>query len=156
MKKTPRWIIALALITVVSFAVSGLQAGALLLAQRVIPTTSTVKTVNLQVYQDSGMANVLTSLNWSNVAPIGPMELGQTKTVTVYLWSTSNTPTTLNMTTSNYWPSGVQQYLTVSWNKEGQVLQPNTPTAAEISLNLSPSVSNVTEFSFDITLIARG
>lgn len=156
MRKTPRWILALALISAVAFAAAGLQAVALMVASWSIPADATVKTVNLQVYQDVGMQIELHSINWTLVAPVGPMDPGASKTVTVWLYSIGNAEQSLSMTTGNYSPDTAEQYMTVSWNKEGQTLQPRTVTPALISLSVASNVQNVTDFSFEITLIASG
>jgi hypothetical protein len=90
---------------------------AVLQAQKTINTYGNVKSLNLQVYQDSACTVVLTQINW------GLLEPGQSKSILCYLKSTSTVNASLSLLTSGWNPSNAQNYLLLTWNREGSSRQ---------------------------------
>ena len=100
-----------------------------------ISASGTITGVGVNIYSDAGGTIPLTSVNWGNINPGGA---GNTATATIYLKSTSNVPVILTLSSNNYVPAAVQQYLTVSWNYvSGTPLMPNTITPITITLGAS-------------------
>jgi hypothetical protein len=121
---------------------------AVLQTQKTINTYGNVKSLNLQVYQDSACTVVLTRIDW------GLLESGQSKTVLCYLKSTSNVNATLSLSTLGWNPSNAQNYLRLTWNREGSILQSNQVLNASLTLQVDPSISGVQSFSFNIIITA--
>ena len=130
---------------------------AVLLASTTYAAITTSKTLNssgsitvsanLGVYSDSACTTSLSSFSWGSLTP------GASKTQTVYIKNTgSGVSLTLNMTTSNWSPSGANGPITVSWNKEGTTLSPGQSTQATITLTVSSSIVDITEFSVQIAI----
>jgi len=133
-------------IAVAGIIASVLAAGLLMAYQRV-PNSGNVKTVGVGVYWDNACTNNVTSIDW------GFLEPGATVNKTVYIKNEGNTPMVLNMTTDNWNPASASENITLSWNREGYVLNTTAPVVqAILTLSVSPNISGVTNFSFDIII----
>ena len=100
------------------------------------------------VYQNSQGTTLLTSLNW------GTLEPGQNQTITTYIKNEGNTPITLTLQTSNWTPTSAQNYLTLTWNYNDQTINPNQTQQITITLEVDPNTTGITNFSFNITILA--
>ncbi|MCD6431687.1 hypothetical protein J7L33_03160 [Candidatus Bathyarchaeota archaeon] len=133
-------------IAVAGIIASVLAAGLLMAYQRV-PSSGNVKAVGVGVYWDNACTNNVTSIDW------GFLEPGATVNKTVYIKNEGNTPMVLNMTTDNWNPASASENITLSWNREGYVLNTTAPVVqAILTLSVSPNISGVTNFSFDIII----
>ena len=133
-------------IAVAGIIASVLAAGLLMAYQRV-PNSGNVKTVGVGVYWDNACTNNVTSIDW------GFLEPGATVNKTVYIKNEGNTPMVLNMTIDNWNPASASENITLSWNREGYVLNTTAPVVqAILTLSVSPNISGVTSFSFDIII----
>lgn len=102
---------------------------------------------NLGIYSDSACQNALTTINWGNIAP------GGTTTQTVYVKNTgSGASLSLSLTTSNWTPSNANGPITITWNQENTRLAPGQSTAAIITLTVSTSITDITNFNVQITI----
>jgi hypothetical protein len=115
-----------------------------------IPTSGSVYAVNVGVYSDSSCTQILTSISWGSVHP------GESLDRTVYVKNTGNAPITLSMTTSGWSPAAANGPITISWNKEGTVLNAGQSTAATITLSTSAGISGITDFSVNIIVTGSG
>ena len=133
-------------IAVAGIIASVLAAGLLMAYQRV-PSSGNVKAVGVGVYWDNACTNNVTSIDW------GFLEPGATVNKTVYIKNEGNTPMVLNITTDNWNPASASENITLSWNREGYVLNTTAPVVqAILTLSVSPNISGVTSFSFDIII----
>lgn len=120
-------------------------AGALLVTYT-ISNTANLHTVGVGVYWDSGFADPVTSIDWGTLSP------GSTVDNTIYVRNEGTTPFMLNMTTDNWNPPSALTHITVSWNREGYVLDSGEYVEAILTMTVSPSVSGFSSFSFDIMI----
>ena len=111
---------------------------------------ATVKTVGVEVYWDSALTQPVTEIDW------GYLEPGENKTVRIYIKSISNVPSMLAMRTENWQPPEAEGYIGLSWSYNGIVLNPNDVLPVDLTLSVSPEISGVTNFSFDIVITAVG
>jgi hypothetical protein len=132
-------VVAATLIVVSVLAVS------LLTAYQTIPNAGNVKAVGVGVYWDSPCTTNVTSIDWGFLVP------GSTANKTVYIKNVGNTRESLNMTTAS-WSTGAYGNITLSWNDESYVLDPQSVVPAVFTLSVSSGISGVTSFSFDIIL----
>lgn len=121
-------------------------AASLLAAYQRIPNTGNVKKVGVGVYWDEACIVNVTSIDW------GFLEPGTVANVTVYIQNEGTTPVMLNMTTDNWSPVLAQNYITLTWNLEGSVLNSGDIFQAVLTLSVSSDISGVTNFTFDITI----
>jgi len=136
-------IIAVMATTIMAAAASVL---AVFVASQTIPNTMYVKTVGVGVYWDSGSTNEVSSINWGNVEP------GETTSKTIYVKNEGTVPMILTMTTGGWNPPSASSYVTLSWNRDGYVLDSGAVVQAVLTLSLSSSVSGITSISFDTTI----
>jgi hypothetical protein len=133
-------------VTMTVIVVSVLAASLLVAYQRV-PNSGNVKGVGVSVYWDSSCTNNVTSIDW------GFLEPGTTTNVTVYIRNEGSIPVVLNMTTDNWNPTFASNNMTLSWNREGYVLNTTVSTVQTVlTLSVSPSINGVTNFTFDIVI----
>ncbi|MDH7564242.1 MAG: hypothetical protein QHH24_05095 [Candidatus Bathyarchaeota archaeon] len=119
----------------------------LLTAYQQINNTGIVKAVGVGVYEDAGCTKNVTSISWGILYP------DTNANFTVYIKNEGNIPITLNMTISNWNPTQTSQYITLSWNREDYVLTAKSVIQARLNLSVSPNVSEITTFRFDIIII---
>jgi len=100
------------------------------------------------VYQNTQGTTPLTSLDWGTLNP------GEDQTITSYIKNEGNTPITLSLQSSNWNPTSAQNYLTLTWNYNDQPINPGQTIEITITLEVDPSITGITTFSFDITIVA--
>jgi hypothetical protein len=111
-----------------------------------ISSVGTFKAIGLGVYWDSDSSNRITSINWGTLKP------GTQKSYTIYIRNEGNMPLTLSTFTSNWNPSTVSKHLTLSWSYSNQI-NAGAIVPVTLTLSISPSITETTFFSFDITAI---
>lgn len=134
------------IIGIIGLVVSVL-ATSLLTAQQQISNTGIVKAVGVGVYEDLACTRNVTSINW------GALEPGAVASFLVYIKNEGNTPLILSMTTNNWNPAQASEYITLEWNREGHVLSVGSVIQANLTLSVSPSIEEITSFSFNIIIV---
>jgi hypothetical protein len=141
----------LALMAVVAVAVVAMAlVSAALVTSRTVSSTGSVKAVGVGVYWDSACTNQTSSFSWGVLAP------GSTASIRLYVKNNGTIPVTLTASFGNWNPASVAGYMTPSWNCTNYVLGTGLVLAAVLTLAVSPSITGVTNFSFDITLTGTG
>jgi len=120
------------------------------LTNRTVSNTGSIKAIGVDVFWDQACTDPVSSVNWGIVTP------GGNRNVTVYIRNTGNSPITLSMTTSNWNPTNAPNYMALSWNYAGQTINANEVTSVTFTLTVSASITAITNFSFDITIVANG
>jgi len=138
--------VSLALVTIGAFG----TALSLLQTNRTIPNAGSVKGIGIGIYWDLACTNQTSSINW------GLLEPGSNKTMRVFIRNEGNTVATLSKADQNWNPSTASSYMTLNWNYTGQTLSVNQVLQVNLMLVVSPTVSGITNFSFDITITATG
>jgi hypothetical protein len=118
----------------------------LLSNSRSIQSSGTVRAVNIGVYWDSGCTNATSTIGWGMLSP------GESKNVTVYLRNEGNVALRSNLTVQNWVPTGSSSYMGLVWNRENQTVAVGSVVTAVLTLSVSPSITGITDFSFDITI----
>ena len=109
-----------------------------------------LKLVGVEAYADPELTKEVSSIWWGEIPPGG-----HSKT-TLWLKCTSTVPSNLTMHTENWDPAIAEQYLHMTWDFDGHVLQPNEVAAIEFTLHVAESASGFVEFSFVLVLTAAG
>jgi len=115
-----------------------------------LKSVGTIKAVGVGVYWDSSCKQSVSSIDW------GLAEPGSVKNVTVYVRNEGNAPITLSMQTANWNPANAANYISLSWNYNGQTIGVNQVLAVNLSLSISPNIQGITSFSFDIVVMGTG
>jgi hypothetical protein len=119
-------------------------------SSKTVPNSASIKGVRVGIYWDSACTNQTSAINW------GTLESGTNKTVKIYVRNEGNTPSTLSRTVQNWNPSTTPNYVTLSWNYAGQTLTANQVIQVNLTLAVAPTVSGITNFTFDVTITASG
>ena len=117
-----------------------------IIATQTIPSNGTVTTVNVGVYTNSECTENCTSISWGAIYP------GNSTSVTVYVKNTGTKQITLSMTANSWAPEDADDYLTLSWDQQGIVLNAGDSVSANITLTADPDTGDLADFSFDIVI----
>ena len=123
---------------------------ALLTTQKTIHGSGSIKSVGLGVYWDLECTNTTSSLDF------GQLEPESSKNFTLFLRNEGNSALTLNMTMENWNPSNAANYLTLTWNREGQQVNPDEVIGFVIALSVSEDITGISTFSLDIIISGTG
>ena len=137
-------------IFVIAFVASMAVAYGLISVSVRLSSVGTVKALGVGVYWDSGCSQTVSFIDW------GLAEPGTVKNVTVYIKNEGNAPITLSLQTANWNPSNAADYISLSWNYNGQTIGPNQVAAITLSLSISSNIQGITTFSFDIVIVGNG
>lgn len=125
-------------------------ANTFLFSTTTLSNIASIKTIGVSAWKDSNATIPLTFIDWGIVEP------SQNKTLTYYLRNDANVPSILDLQTENWSPSYASDYIELSWNLNGTTLDVNEIVETRFTLSVSPYIENITTFSFDITITARG
>ena len=70
----------------------------------------------------------------------------------VYVKNTGTAPVTLSMSNTNWNPTDAYGALSLDWNRESTVLNPDQVTTATLTLSTSSSVNGISAFSVNIVI----
>lgn len=143
MDKTQTVIIAAAVV-----AAAVIVAVALIVVSYRVHSVGTLKTLSLKAYSDQNCTVEAQAIDWGQLSP------GETAESALYVKIAGNTPANLTMTAENWEPAAAANYITLSWDYAGQILQPNQVLKVKIQLHVSSQIQGITDFSNDIILTA--
>ena len=114
---------------------------------RQLPSSGNIAAINVGLYMNSACTQKLESIEWGDIAP------GESVDKTIYLKNTGTTMIELSMTTNNWNPSIASGPITITWNKEGILLEPSETTSATLTLETLEDTAGITTFSVSILII---
>ena len=148
-RKTHIHALMFATICIVLFVTLGTITG-LFDASKTVSYADSVKGLGVGIYWDQDCTNGTLSHDWGSIEP------GSSQTVTLYIRNEGNSAVSLWMTTSNWTPSVASSYLTLSWTYSGRILRAYEVIPIELKMNVSPTVSGITDFGVDIVVTVTG
>jgi len=104
-------------------------------------------TAEIGVYSNFQCTTPLTSLSW------GTLEPGGSQAIVCYFKNEGNSALTLSMYPSGWNPATADDYLTISWNYNGNPIAPDAVVQITFTLSVDASIEGITSFSFDINII---
>lgn len=99
------------------------------------------------VVQDAAGLSI-TNINWGTLDP------GSTTDKLVYVKNDGSVQISLSIATEAWIPVQASDYLTLSWNYTGQILNPNDQIPAILTLTVSSDVADITTFEFTTVITA--
>ena len=144
-RKTRTHALMFATICIVLFVTLGTITG-LFDASKTVSYADSVRGLGVGIYWDQGCANRTLSLDWGLIEP------GSNNTLTVYIRNEGKSAVSLWITTSNWNPSAALGYMSLDWNYSGQILGVDQVIPLELILSVSPTISEIDHFSFDIII----
>jgi hypothetical protein len=139
-----------------AFIFGALLVGAFGTTLSLIQTSSTVssvgavKGIGVGVYWNYACTDRASKISW------GVLDPGSNQTITVYVRNEGNAATTLSKTVQNWNPAAASDYLSLKWNYKGQTISVNQVLQVKLTLTLSPDVTGITTFGFDIVITSTG
>jgi hypothetical protein len=109
-----------------------------------------IETAGLATYRDAGCTTRAYEIPWGTLAP------GSSGEYVFYIRNEGTTSLNLFLNTENWSPTNAANYITLSWNYNGQPLAPNQVVQITLTLKVSQSISGIDSFSFDIVLTGTG
>jgi len=100
----------------------------------------------IAVYSDPQGNQTLLSIEW------GVLEPAQSKNVTCYIQNLDKTPLTLSFITQNWNPPEASNYINLSWNYGGQLVNASQIVGITFTISVSTNIPDITDFSFDIVI----
>jgi len=116
---------------------------------RTISNAGSVKAVGVGVYWDQACSSSVSSIDW------GILEQGSNVSRTVYIRNEGNAVAKLTVTASNWNPSNASSYMSLSWDYGGQTLSVGEVIQVKFTLSVSADITGITNFSFDIVVMAN-
>jgi len=110
----------------------------------------TVKAVGVGVFWNSNCTDPVSFIDWGLVEP------GSMNNVTVYVRNEGNVAASISLATENWNPSNASDYLALSWDYDGRLLNPLEVAQVVLTLSVSLSVHGIDSFSFDIIISVSG
>ena len=109
-------------------------------------------TADIGIYSNSYCTIPLSSLTWGTLQP------GGSQNIDCWIRNEGSTPLTLSMYVSNWFPESLatSNYLVVSWNYDSTTIHPDAAVQVTLTLTVSPDISGITNFSFDISIVGTG
>ena len=111
-----------------------------------INSTGTLQTIGCQVIDDNG--TLLTSIDWGSLEPNSTVDFH------CFVINNGSVPITLNLTTENWNPVNASNYITLTWDYLGDTINPSESHPIILTLTVSPEISGISDFSFDIVITA--
>jgi len=109
-----------------------------------------VKTIGVGVYWDSNCSSRVSSINWGIIEP------GEQKNVSIFIRNDGNANITLSLSTEDWNPANAMNYMTLTWNYNGQPLSFNQVIPVTLTLSLSSNATGITSFSFAMIFSGTG
>lgn len=150
--KSREFVVAGAALILVTYVLALSLTGQVLSAiqsSRTVSNAGTVRTFGVGVYQDSECINALSSINW------GTLEPGSSTNITCYVRNELSSVSTLSMYTSNWSPSNASNYMNLSWDYGGQLIDVDEVIQVTFTLSVDANIEGITNFSFDISIVAN-
>lgn len=137
-------------ITVLATLIMVASVFAFLTIQIDIPGEGSIKGVGVGVYWDQQCTYATSSVDF------GLMEAGSSKNFMFYLRNEGNTEFSLNMTSKKWIPVEAAEYMSLTWNREGQQMSPGQVLSCVIKLTVSPNIQDISSYTLTITISATG
>lgn len=150
LKPKPRYLLYMIVTIGLIGLILGASVNAIAQYEASIHTTGTIAGVRCKLYSNAALTNEMTTIEW------GVREPGSTKNVDMWVVNTGNVPATLYYLTSNWNPSLAQTYMTLSWSYNQETIQPGNSLKVTLTLDVDETITGITNFSFDITVVASG
>jgi hypothetical protein len=145
LKASHKTLVLVAIVAVISVATTSLVSIMLSHSDDEIylPSLGTIKTIEVETYWDPNGENRRENLTWNEIE-IQKLGWDEVKVnpvnTTLYVKSVSNFRVTLNMSLTDWNPVEISDYLTISWDYNGTILNPGE--IIPVTMTLSASSSN--------------
>jgi len=121
-----------------------------LLSNKTVTTTGIIANASIGLYSDAAATRNVSSIGWGSCYP------GSNRTYTIYIKNLGTVNETLSIQAVNWRPSIALNHLSMKSDYGGQTLAPNQVLKVALKLMVSPGVTKMTSFGFDILVTSQG
>ena len=144
LKASYKTIIVVAIVAIIAVASTSLVS--MMLSQSdsdvYLPSVGTIKTIHVETYWDPNGENRRETLSWDEIK-IEKLGWDEIKTepvsTTLYVKSASNFRVTLNIFPTDWSPVEISDYITISWDYNGTIINPGEIIPVTMTLSVSSS-----------------
>ncbi len=111
---------------------------------------NSVQGIGAGIYWDQVCTNRTLSLDWGFIEP------GSSNYLIIFVRNEGNSAVSLRIGTSNWTPSNASSYMSLIWNYSGQILKTNEVIPIKLTLKVSPTIIDVTDFNFETIITTIG
>jgi len=110
-----------------------------------------IKEIGIGVYSDSSCSSPVPCVDWGDIAP------GLSKNITVFVRNEGNTSVTLFMYASNWNPSEADDFVHLTWNYTGEIMEESHVLPVTFSLHVDAGIKGISTVIFDANIeVAQG
>jgi len=141
-----RFLMVLLVIGSLVFLASNMIAGQMFWSTPIKSQGDIVVPPNIGVYSDGDCSSNASSVDWGDIEP------GSVQNVSLFVRNEGTVAADLFLTTGDWSPSNASEFLTLTWDYSGRTLDLFEIVPITLTLQVSPSVSGIKSFSFDIII----
>jgi len=112
-----------------------------------VSSTGVIAIGDFGIYWEQNCSTVVTHIDW------GTIEVGDNASRTVYVQHEGTVPLTLYYSTSNWVPDNASDFITFLWDYDNRTLNPDEVVPVTLTVEVSPLITGIETFSFDITIV---
>jgi len=109
-----------------------------------------VKPINIGIYWNRKCTKSIKYIDW------GALEPESSVIKVIYIKNKSKIPLALHIYYSDINPLEAEKYIILDWDKEGYTLDARSVIQATVTLSIPHSVSNITDFYFNVVIEGTG
>jgi hypothetical protein len=136
--------VCLSFIIFLSIVIGGLG------SNTIVVQANSVQSTGVGIYWDQACTNRTLSLKW------GSIEAGSSYNLTVFIKNERNSAISLGLNTSNWTPFATSSYMFLNWNYTGQVFKTDEVIPIKLTLTVSPTIIDITDFNFETIITTVG
>ena len=115
-------------------------------SRSVVKKVGVVKEIGIGVYWDSGCSSPVSFVDWGDIAP------GSSKNISVFMRNEGNTSVNLFIYTSNWNPSEAADFVHLTWNYTGEIIEESHVLPATLSLHVHADIRGISTVAFDANI----
>lgn len=112
----------------------------------IIQNSGVVLTIGVSVFEDEALSKRCTSIVWPTLTP------GDNASYLLWVRNDGNFPVVLHMNSSGWVPPQASLYLSVSWDRENEILDDYGVVNATLILQVSPEIQGIQSYAFNLTV----
>ena len=136
--------------------VGGVFVSGVMNTSKTLPSTGSIKSINVEVYWDFDCTQKATVIDWNILEP------GDIVNKTVYVKNSGSSGVTLSaratlyMSFTDWIPVEAENLFSFTWDMEGATVEADDVVQAVLMLEVSESITEDTDFSFSIVIKGTG
>lgn len=115
----------------------------------IIQNSGVVLTIGVSVFEDEALSRPCTSIVWPTLTP------GDNASYLLWVRNDGNFPVVLHMNASGWVPPNASLYLSMSWDRENDILDDYGVVNATLILQVSPEIQGIQSYAFNLTVIGE-